>query len=108
MPATRHFVLNRADARVGIEVADVRAALGREVDASIPSSRSVPLAMNQGRPFVVDDPSSPAAREIARLAGRFVEGPAPASEPSGEPPGSGGRHAKGDTASRRRRRRNQK
>jgi pilus assembly protein CpaE len=108
MPATRHFVLNRADARVGIEVADVRAALGLDVDASIPSSRSVPLAMNQGRPFVVDDPSSPAAREIVRLAGRFVDGSAPASEPSGEQPGGGGRHVKGDSGSWLRRRRNQK
>jgi pilus assembly protein CpaE len=72
LPDNRHFVLNRADTRVGIAVADVQAALGMRVDAAIPSSRNVPLAMNQGRPFVIDDPSSPAAREMMNLAHRFV------------------------------------
>jgi pilus assembly protein CpaE len=72
LPASRHFVLNRADARVGIDVADVRAALQMEVDASVPSSRTVPLSMNQGRPLVIDDPSSAAARELVKLAHRFV------------------------------------
>ena len=72
LPASRHFVLNRADARVGIDAADVQAALGMEIDASVPSSRTVPLSMNQGSPLVVEDPSSPGARELARLAARFV------------------------------------
>jgi pilus assembly protein CpaE len=72
LPGSRHFVLNRADARVGIDVADVQAALGMEVDASVPSSRSVPLTMNQGSPLVIDEPSSPGAREIVKLAARFM------------------------------------
>jgi pilus assembly protein CpaE len=72
LPASRHFVLNRADARVGIEVADVRSALGMDVDAAVPSSRHVPLSMNRGRPLAIDDPSSPAVRELVRLARRLV------------------------------------
>lgn len=72
--ATRHFVLNRADARVGIEPADVEAALGITFDASVPSSRSIPYSMNQGRPLVLDDPAAPASRELSQLAGRFVGG----------------------------------
>lgn len=75
LPASRHFVLNRADARVGIDVADVRAALGLDVSAAIPSSRAVPVSMNQGRPLVVDDSASPAARELVKLAHRFVPDP---------------------------------
>lgn len=75
LPADRHFVLNRADARVGIEVGDVRAALGMDVDASVPSSRTVPLSMNQGRPLVIDDPHSPASKELIALAHRFVPAP---------------------------------
>ena len=71
--ARRHFVLNRADARVGIEIADVEAALGMPTDAAVPSSRAVPLSMNQGRPIVIDSPSSPAARELVKLADR-IEG----------------------------------
>ena len=69
----RHFVLNRADARVGIEIEDVEVALGMTTDAAVPSSRQVPLSMNQGRPIVLDAPSSPAARELLRLAAR-IEG----------------------------------
>ncbi|MFP3902106.1 MAG: CpaE family protein [Acidimicrobiia bacterium] len=70
----RHFVLNRSDARVGIEPADVEAALGITVDAAVPSSRTVPLSMNQGRPLVLDDPASAVARELTNLALRFVPG----------------------------------
>jgi pilus assembly protein CpaE len=69
----RHFVLNRADARVGIEVTDVETALGMGTDAAVPSSRAVPLSMNQGRPIVLDSPSSPPARELLSLAHR-IEG----------------------------------
>jgi pilus assembly protein CpaE len=91
LPSSRHFVLNRADARVGIDVADVRAALGMDVDASVPSSRTVPLSMNQGSPIVVDDPSSPGARELMKLAARFVSDAAPRDEAADGP---AGRHAR--------------
>jgi pilus assembly protein CpaE len=62
-----HFVLNRADARVGLEVADVEAALGMTVDVAVPSSRDVPLSMNQGRPLVLDQPDSAISQEIMRF-----------------------------------------
>ena len=88
LPANRHFVLNRADARVGIDLADVRAALRMEIDAAVPSSRSVPLSMNQGRPLAMDDPSSPAARELVRLAHRFVPEPGRDDAPSGDANGT--------------------
>jgi pilus assembly protein CpaE len=68
----RHFLLNRADARVGIDVADVETALGMAVDIAVPSNRSIPLSMNQGRPIVIDEPSSPVARELLKLAHRVV------------------------------------
>lgn len=68
----RHFVLNRSDARVGLTVADVEAAVGMRVDAAIPSSRTIPLAMNQGMPVVENDPRSPVARQLEQLATRFV------------------------------------
>ena len=40
--ATRHFVLNRSDAKVGLSPADISLATGFTIAASIPSSRSVP------------------------------------------------------------------
>jgi pilus assembly protein CpaE len=100
LPASRHFVLNRADARVGIDVADVRAALRMEVDASVPSSRNVPLSMNQGRPLVIDDPSSAAARELVKLAHRLVPEPG-RTEPSGGD--ADGNHLRPESATRFRR-----
>ena len=70
--ARRHFVLNRADARVGLEVSDVENALGMKVTGTLPSSRSVPLSMNQGRTVVLDEPDTPVARELVALARLFV------------------------------------
>jgi pilus assembly protein CpaE len=44
-------VLNRADSSVGLRVAEVERSLGTEIDVSIPSSRDVPLSVNQGIPI---------------------------------------------------------
>jgi len=71
--ARRHFILNRADTRVGLEIADVEAAIGHPIDAALPSSRSVPLSMNQGRVLVLDEPDSPVARELLTFASRFLD-----------------------------------
>ena len=68
LPQSRYFMLNRSDARVGLEVADVSVALGMEVTGAIPSSRTVPVAMNQGRPIVIDEPASPVSRPLISLA----------------------------------------
>jgi pilus assembly protein CpaE len=81
----RHFVLNRADARVGLQMSDVEAAVGLPTTVALPSSRLVPLSMNQGRPVVLDEPDSPVARQLARLATVFLPGGAPSERASGEP-----------------------
>ena len=70
--AQRHFILNRADTRVGIEVADVEAAIGMKVSAALPSSRLVPLSMNQGRAMVLSDADSPVSRQLLAIAARFI------------------------------------
>ena len=62
LPQSRHFVLNRSDARVGIEPSDVEAALGMKIDTAVPSSRAIPFSMNQGRPIVIEEPNSTRAR----------------------------------------------
>lgn len=72
----RHFVLNRADSRVGLTTADVEATIGLPVDVAISSSRLVPLSMNQGTPVLESEPRSPVAKQMAALAARFVEQPA--------------------------------
>jgi pilus assembly protein CpaE len=75
------LVVNRADSRVGLRVPDVERLLGRPVDATIPSSRSVPLSVNKGSPIILEEPRGNVAEAIRRVAGRFTPtlpaGPAP-------------------------------
>jgi pilus assembly protein CpaE len=70
----RHLVLNRADSRVGLDADDVSAAAGMRIELEIPSSRHVPVSLNEGRPLVLSRPRSPAARRIGSLASRLVVG----------------------------------
>ncbi len=58
----RHFILNRSDSRVGLTKAGVAAAAGLTIDLELPSSRHVPVSLNEGRPLLSDNPRSPAAR----------------------------------------------
>jgi pilus assembly protein CpaE len=74
----RHFLINRADSKVGLDSKDVEATVGLAVDVSVPSSRVVPLSMNQGVPVVESQPRSPVAKQFNALAQRFVEQPATA------------------------------
>lgn len=73
----RHFVLNRADARVGLEMHDVEAAIGLRVTEALGSSRSVPLTMNQGRALVLEEPDAPLAQQLKNLARVFAPHAAP-------------------------------
>ncbi len=81
----RHFVLNRADSRVGLTKAGIAAAAGTTVDIEIPSSRHVPLSLNEGRPLLSDNPRSPVARHLAELVERIANG-----NGNGAPAGRGG------------------
>jgi pilus assembly protein CpaE len=71
--ARRHLVLNRADAKVGMEVRDIEAFLGMRVDVAIPSSRLVPLSTNEGVPVLDRDAKAPVARSLLELVGRFTD-----------------------------------
>lgn len=75
--AQRHFVLNRADSRVGVELADVAATLGHSVDLRLPSSRAVAAAMNAGVPLVETAPRSAYGKRVGELIGLLVPEAAP-------------------------------
>jgi pilus assembly protein CpaE len=86
-----HIVLNRADARVGLDLADVEQTLGRRVSVQIPSSGDVPASVNRGELIVRSSPDhavSRAVRELAALAvppqeaGTARDGRTSASEPA--------------------------
>ena len=72
----RHFVLNRADSRVGLDAEDIQATVGLPIDVQVPSSRAVPLSMNQGSPIVLSDPRNPVSRNLGTLIDRFAPTPA--------------------------------
>jgi pilus assembly protein CpaE len=67
-----HFVLNRADARTGLTIPAIERAVGLPVDVAIPSSRAVPVSLNQGAPVVTADPRSPVSLAMLQLASRVA------------------------------------
>jgi pilus assembly protein CpaE len=69
----RHLVLNRADAKVGMDAGDIERVLGMSVDVAVPSSRLVPLGANEGRPVLSEPPRAPVARALQELVERFAQ-----------------------------------
>ncbi len=80
------LVLNRANARVHLDVSDVERALGVSAEFRIPSDIAVPQAVNRGVPVVLDKPRSPGALALRGVAESFLDGSdaAVAVEPDAE------------------------
>ncbi len=66
------LVLNRANARVNLEIADVERAVGLPVSFRVPSDIAVPQSVNRGTPVILDRPKSQAAIALAEIADYFV------------------------------------
>jgi pilus assembly protein CpaE len=66
-------VVNRADSKVGLRLPDVEKLLSSPVDATIPSSRSVPLSVNKGSPIMLEEPKGPVAEAIRRVAAQLTD-----------------------------------
>jgi pilus assembly protein CpaE len=63
------LVLNRADATLGIRVADVEHSIGRRVDHTIAGDgRAVVYALNRGVPFVISNREAQVSQDVFRLA----------------------------------------
>jgi pilus assembly protein CpaE len=74
------LLINRADTKVQVDVAEVERTLGLRAGALIPSDIVVPQSVNKGVPVVLDAPRSEVARAFEELADRFTggaESPAP-------------------------------
>jgi pilus assembly protein CpaE len=80
-PESVRVVLNRADAKVGINRADVAQILGRAPDVLIPSQRDVVRWVNAGEPIVRARKRSEPAKAFRRLAERVAADHAPAGAP---------------------------
>jgi pilus assembly protein CpaE len=63
------LVVNRANAKVRLDVAELERSLGLRVVGSIPSDRLVPQSVNDGIPVVLSSPRSRVARAFHALAG---------------------------------------
>lgn len=68
-------VLNRADSSVGLRAAEVEKSLGTSIDVRLPSSRDVPLSINQGTPLAADRRRSDVVRAIAELLPKLINQP---------------------------------
>ncbi len=73
----RTFVLNRANAKVGLSASDVAAAVGMAIDFEVPSTRLIPLSTNEGEPVAERDRGGVARRfdEIAEYFAPRQENP---------------------------------
>ena len=67
-PTNRVVVLNRADAKVGLDKGDVEHALHQSISATIPNSLSVPTSINRGVAVVTEEPNSPVSQAIREIA----------------------------------------
>lgn len=68
------IVLNRADSKVGLRINEVEKSIGVAIDVQIPSSRDVPLSINQGTPLAMSRPRSPVVQAIAELLPAIMPG----------------------------------
>jgi pilus assembly protein CpaE len=76
------MVLNRADTKVGISLADTEAIAGRAPDILVPSHRDVTRSVNAGEAIVLSNRRSEAARAFRALADEYIELKRPDGEPA--------------------------
>lgn len=62
------LVLNRANSKVKLDVAEVEKALQLKADCLVPSDIIVPQSVNKGLPAILEAPKSPVSRAIEQLA----------------------------------------
>jgi pilus assembly protein CpaE len=68
----RHLVLNRSDARVGLETDDISLTVGLPVSHQIPSSRAIPISTNQGSPVIESNHRDSVTRAFTALVESFL------------------------------------
>jgi len=68
-----HLVLNRADSKVKLDLAEVRRSLSVDPIGHIPSNVVVPISVNRGVPVTLSAPKSGVARSFEQLALRFLD-----------------------------------
>jgi pilus assembly protein CpaE len=78
----RVVLLNRSDAKVGLNAEDVMAALKQPIAAMIPSSSHVPASVNRGVPIVLDEPKHPVSLSLRAFADQYILNPSASALPT--------------------------
>jgi len=68
----RVVMLNRSDAKVGLNTDDVVGAIKVPIAASVPSSSHVPASVNRGVPIVLDEPKHPVSIALRTFADKYI------------------------------------
>jgi pilus assembly protein CpaE len=68
----RVVMLNRSDAKVGLNTEDVVGAIKVPIAVSIPSSSHVPASVNRGVPIVLDEPKHPVSIALRTFADKYI------------------------------------
>jgi Flp pilus assembly CpaE family ATPase len=78
----RSVVLNRADSKVGLSSEDVERVVRCPIAAHVPSSRAVPISINNGTPITIATPGHPVSQAITGFANkRLAVAAAPEAAP---------------------------
>jgi pilus assembly protein CpaE len=81
VPPSRTVVLNFADTRAGLSVADVEATIGTRVDVRLPRSKAISTSVNQGLPLLQSGARDPMTKQLRLLVNRLTPGPQPKLKP---------------------------
>ncbi len=87
----RTFVLNRANAKVGLSVAEIETAVGLEASFQIPSTRLIPVSTNDSTPVIERSGGGNVATRFDRIAEFFAPTPDDDGRPSRRPRWMGNR-----------------
>ncbi|MFJ6133063.1 AAA family ATPase [Janibacter terrae] len=72
LPPSKHVVVNFADKRGGLSIADVEATIGTKVDVRLPVSPATRVATNKGVPLLQSGGRDPVTKQLRRLVERLV------------------------------------
>src|SRR6516165_7023383 len=64
----RSVIVNRADSKVGLSSEDVERVVRSPITAHVPSSRAVPISINNGTPITISTPGHPVSQAIIGFA----------------------------------------
>jgi pilus assembly protein CpaE len=99
----RSVVLNRSDSNVGLSPEDVERVLRSPVAAHIPSSRAVPLSINNGTPITLSNKDHAVSRAIVKFAQQqLIGGPRSGAPNDGRDGAPGGKSRQGRMRDKRR------